>query len=225
MDVTAKELERFDAVCSAFQTGVEGQLEMSLIEQYLVEAHKQNEVLQLNKQNLEDLVKSHASFPFSGPTSLTSDSFRRSAIILTGRCDSNFKQAVSIGGNYVIRARTPSARLSFIFSSLAHPPNGAPTRDDVLDVLCRVRYPTRTAAKGQLLRKPVEQLLPLAERLESPNQRSLSEKLSSSTMEQLEQLVGAFPSSDKHVVADTNVEICDGVNAEQFVKWALQVSI
>ena len=36
--------------------------------------------------------------------------------------------------------------------------------------------------------------------------------------------MGAFPSPYKHIVTETDVEIEGGVNAEQFVEWALQVS-
>ncbi|KAJ8107270.1 hypothetical protein OPT61_g8982 [Boeremia exigua] len=226
VDITAKELERFNAICSACQSRAEGQLDISSIVQYLVQAHdNKNEVLQLNKQNLENLVISHASFPFSTPTPLTSDAFCRSGILLIERCDSIFKQAISIGEHYVIRARSPSARLNFIFSSLTHPPTGAPTHDDMLDVLCRVRYPVRIAAKGQFMRKPVEQLLPLAHRLEPLKQLPPPGKSSSTNMQQLGQLVRAFPSPYKHLITDTDVEMGGDVNAEQFVKWALEVRL
>lgn len=141
------------------------------------------------------------------------------------RCESNFKQAVGIGKHHVIRTRTPSACLQFIFSSLAHPPTGTPTHNDVLDILCRVRYPTRTAAKGQLRCKPVEQLSSLVERLEPTTQRSLTETLSASTMQELGLSVEAFPSPYRRLVTEPNMQIGGGVNAEQFEEWALQVGI
>ena len=53
----------------------------------------------------------------------------------------------------------------FIFSSLTQPPPGAPDRSAVLDVLERLGYPAQLDSRGQRLRRPCEDFVPLAERL------------------------------------------------------------
>ena len=124
-----------------------------------------------------------------------------------------------------IRTRTPSARLRFIYSALTNPPCGAPTQDDVLDVLCRVKYPAQLAYKGQSLRRPVADLASLAERLEPVKEQSAVESMSAATVQQLRELVEAFPSPYQHLVVDTDVDTSGSLRAEEFEKWALQVRI
>jgi hypothetical protein len=149
VDVTLEELECFRSIASSLTIGTDDQLDMSSITQHILQQHKENhKALQLNMKNLETLIASHASFPFTKPPKLTADALCRALLLLTNRCESNFKQKVCLGDHTTIRTRTPSARLRFIFSALTYPPSGAPTQDDVLDVLCRVQYPAKLAYKG-----------------------------------------------------------------------------
>lgn len=224
MDVTPEELECFRSIASSITVGTDNQLDMSSVMQHILHQHKENpEALQLNRINLETLIISHASFPFTKTPELTVNALCRSLLLLTDRCESNFKQMVCLGGHKTIRTRTPSARLRFIFSALTNPPSGVPTQDDVLDVLCRVKYPAQLAYKGQLLRKPVTDLAPLAERLQPCKESVVVENMSAATMQQLRELVEAFPSPYQHLVVDTEVDISSDVHVEAFVKWALQV--
>ena len=223
MDVTPEELECFSSIVPSLTVGIDGQLNISSIAQHILQQHTKNrESLQLNRINLESLIISHASFPFIR-AKLTADALCRSLLLLTNRCESNFKQQVCLGGHKTIRTRTPSARLRYIFSALTNPPSGVPTQDDVLDVLCRVKYPAQLAYKGQLLRKPVTDLAPLAERLQPCKEQVVVENMSAATMQQLRELVEAFPSPYQHLVVDTEVDTSGSLRVEDFVKWALQV--
>jgi hypothetical protein len=224
VDVTPEELECFRSIASSLTVGTDNQLEMSSIMQRILHQHKENrEALQLNMKNLETLIASHASFPFTKPPKLTTDALCRSLLLLTNRCESSFKQQVCLGDHTTIRTRTPSARLRFIFSALTNPPSGVPTQDDVLDVLCRVKYPAKLAYKGQLLRRPVADLVPLAERLEPVKELAVAETMSAASMQQLRELVEAFPSQYQHFVVDTDVDTSGSLRVEEFAKWALQV--
>ena len=224
MDVTPEELECFRSIVLSLTIGTDDQFDMISIMQHITHQHKENrETLQLNMKNLESLIASHASFPFTRAPRLTANALCRSLLLLTNRCESNFKQQVCLGGHKTIRTRTPSGRLRYIFSALTNPPSGVPTQDDVLDVLCRVEYPTQLAYKGQLLRKPVTDLAPLAERLQPCKEQVVVENMSAATMQQLRELVEAFPSPYQHLVVDTEVDISGDVHIEAFVKWALQV--
>jgi hypothetical protein len=224
VDATFEELECFRTVASSLTLGTDDQLDMSSILQHILQQHKGNlEVLQLNMTNLETLITSHASFPFTRAPKLTADALCRSLLLLTNQCESNFKQQVCLGDHTTIRTRTPSARLSFIFSALTNPPSGAPTHDDVLDVLCRVQYPAKLAYKGQLLRRPVADLVPLAERLELVKEQAPVANIPAATMGQLRGLVEALPSPYQHLVVYTDVDTSGDLRVEEFVKWALQV--
>ena len=186
---------------------------MDSVMQYVVRAHGETSaVLQQSSNTLENMITSHASFPFSSRAQLTAEALCRSLLLLTHRCASNFRQAAGRGNHDVIR------------KALLCPRTGRPTHDDVLDVLCRVQYPMRVAAKGQQMRRPVEDLKPLAERLQSTTKRVLGDKLTSETMQQLGKLVAVFPSRCEHLVFATDVGTDGGVDVEQFVRWALQVS-
>ena len=224
VDVTPEELECFRSIASSLTIGTDDQLDMESILQHILQQHRENrEALQLNMTNLETLITSHASFPFTRSPKITADALCRSLLLLTDRCESSFKQQVGLGDHVTICTRTPSACLRFLFSALTNPPSGVPTRDDVLDVLCRVQYPAQPAYKGQLLRRPVADLVPLAERLKPIKEQTVAKILSAETMKQLKKLVKAFPSPYQHLVVDTDVDTSGNLRAKEFVKWALQV--
>ena len=226
VDVTPEELKYFHSIASGLTIGTDDQLDMQSILQHVLQEHRENrEALQLNMTNLETLITSHASFPFTSSPKITADALCRSLLLLTDRCESNFKQEVGLGDHVTICTRTPSARLRFVFSALTNLPSGVPTQDDVLDVLCRVQYPAQLAYKGQLLRRPVADLVPLAERLEPLKEQTVAKNMSAVTMQQLKRLVEAFPSPYRHLVVDTDVNTSGSLRVEEFVKWALQVCL
>lgn len=222
-----------------------GQLQMSSIINHLTHAHNtpaKAEAIQSAAVILETLIISRAHFPFSSPTPLTKEAFCRATIMLSDRCIENFKSSIIIGRDYVVSKRTNRKRLLFIYSALASPPTGKlhclylriiadfglsvpgmPTHDDVLDTVCRVRYPWRYYSKpnDEPVRHPVTEFLPLAKRLEPLQDAKLP--VSISTPHPLRDLVAAFPPRRGRVPTDLSFENGGTVDAEQFVLWAKKV--
>ena len=226
VDVTPTELEYFDEVVAGFDFGSDGQLQMTSILHHLTRTHTtKSEPIRLNASVLENLILSHACFPFTSPVLLTKDAFCRAILLLTNRCESNFKQATQTAGHQTMRKRSEQQRLEFIQSALAHPPTGTPTHNDVLDVISRVKYPWLVAPKGIVLRHPVTDFSPLARRLEPLKDKRLSDPLPVSILKSLESLVAAFPPRWNEAVSDLNFEGSGELNDERFVQWATKVCI
>jgi hypothetical protein len=226
VNVTPTELEYFDGVVAGFDFASDGQLQMTSILHHLTRTHTmKSELIRLNASVLENLILFHACFPFTSPVLLTKDAFCRTILLLTNRCESNFKQATQTAGHQTMRKRSEQQRLEFIHSALAHPPTGIPTHDDVLDVISRVKYPWLVAPKGIVLRHPVTHFSPLARRLEPLKDKRLSDPLPVSILKSLESLVAAFPPRWNEAVSDLSFEGSGELNAERFVQWATKVCI
>lgn len=226
VDVTPTELEYFDEVVAGFDIASDGQLQMSSIMHHLTHTHTtKSDVIQLNASILERLIISHACFPFSSPVLLTKDAFCRAILLLTDRCESNFKQATQTAGHQTMRKRSEQKRLEFIRSSLACPPTGMPTHDDILDVISRVQYPWLVAPKGIVRRRPVTDFYTLAQRLEPLKDKILPDPLPGSIIKPLENLLAAFPPRWNKAVSNLSFEESGELSAERFVQWATKVCI
>jgi hypothetical protein len=224
VDVTPTELQYFDDLVAGFDVASDGQLQMTSIIQHLTRTHTtKSEVIQLNASILGNLIISHACFPFSSPVLLTEDAFCRAILLLTDRCESNFKQATRTGGQETMRKRSEQRRLEFIHSALARPPTGTPTHDDILDIVSRVQYPRLIAPKGIVRRRPITDFSLLAERLEPAKDQALPDTLPISVLKPLENLVAAFPPRYTEAASDMSFEGDGELNAEVFVQWAIKV--
>lgn len=223
-DVEPAELQYFDDIIAGFGATSDSQLHMPLIIQHLTRAYTTKaEVIQSANSILKTLILSHACFPFSSPVLLTKDAFCRAILLLTRRCEINFNQVEGTSSYDVIRERSKQKRLTFIYSALVRPPTGIPTHDDILDVVCRVRYPTGYYAKGVLRRRPISDFLPLAERLAPLEDKTLPDLLPVSFLQPLKSIVEAFlPRQDKPV-DDLGFDRRDTLSAEQFMLWATKV--
>lgn len=176
---------------------------------------------------IERLIVAYASFPFTTPAVLTKDALCRAILLLTDRGWSCFRQGKQTGSNVQIRSRPLSRQLSFLYSALVCPPTGVPTQENVLDVVCRLRYPCDiqegTILKGlnYLQRHPYTEFVPLAERLE-PSQdppRNL-EPLPISQLQLLQTFVAAFTPPWLPKAVPPRFEDSECMNEEQFVQWA-----
>lgn len=103
------------------------------------------------------------------------------------------------------------------------PAPGVPSHEDILDTVCRVRYPWRYCLKpkDEPIRRPVTVFLPLAERLEPLQDAKLPDSIP--TPHPLRDLVAAFPPRWGESPADLSFENGDMIDAEQFVLWAKKV--
>jgi hypothetical protein len=226
VDVTPTELEYFDDLVAGFDVSSDSQLQMTSIIHHLARIHTtKSEVIQLNASILENLIISHACFPFSSPVLFTKDAFCRAILLLTDRCESNFKQATGTAGQETIRKRSEQKRLEFIHSALACPPTGTPTHDDILDVISRIQYPWLIAPKGIVRRRPIADFSLLAERLEPSKDQTLPDPLPISVLKPLENLVAAFPPRYTEAVTDLSFEGNGELSAEGFVQWAKKVCL
>jgi hypothetical protein len=224
VDVTPAELQYFDDLVAGFDVTSDGQLQMDSIIHHLTSTHTtKSEVIQLYASILGNLIIAHACFPFSSPVLLTKDAFCRAILLLTDRCESNFKQATGTGGHETMRKRSEQKRLEFIHSALARPPTGTPTHDDILDVISRVQYPRLIAPKGVIRRRPITDFSLMAERLEPAKDQTLPDPLPISVLKPLENLVVAFPPRYTEVASDLSFEGGGKLNAEEFVQWATKV--
>lgn len=224
IDVTPTELEYFDDLVAGLDVAADGQLQITSILDHLTRAHAtKSEVIQVNTSILEILIISHACFPFSSPVLLTKDAFCRALLLLTSRCESNFKQATSTAGQQTMRERMEQQRLQFIYSALACPPTGMATHDDIVDIISRVKYPWLVAPKGIVRRRPVSDFFPLAERLEPSKDKTLPDTLPVSNLKPLGKLVAAFPPRWNEAVSDLSFKGSGMLSVEQFVQWATKV--
>jgi hypothetical protein len=224
VDVTPAELQYFDDLVAGFDITSDGQLQMDSIIHHLTSTHTtKSEVIQLYASILGNLIIAHACFPFSSPVLLTKDAFCRAILLLTDRCESNFKQATGTGGHETMRKRSEQKRLEFIHSALARPPTGTPTHDDILDVISRVQYPRLIAPKGVVRRHPITDFSLMAERLEPAKDQILPDPLPISVLKPLENLVVAFPPRYTEAASDLSFEGGGELNAEEFVQWATKV--
>lgn len=230
---TETDREHFDKRMASLVANANDQIPLSLIVGSLSRLHPSKANVPISMSSILDiLIMAYASFPFSTPVILTKDAFCRAVLLLTKRSWSCFeqgwKQSSQQGVKTIIRSRSVEKQLSFLYSTLAHPPVGAPTHDDVLDVLCRVPYPCRIRtgrlhASKTTKRPPDTKFIPLAERLEPKKDAQSLALLPFSQVQLLQTFVAAFtPPYIKRVVysgfADSN-----SIDKNQFIEWAKEV--
>jgi hypothetical protein len=224
--IKRSQIQHFDKVVAALPKSDNAELEMRSITDYLVQNQDQDDkhqALLSAVPALESLLVSHAHFPFTSPVMLTRDALLRAVLLLTHHVDFPFKQACWVGQEHEIRTHANEERLRFIYSALICPPTGAPTHDDVLDVVSRVKYPWQTWGKGIIRRRLLADFEPLARRLEAVGNVHVPESLLVESLEPLRALVKAFPPrwGDPVVVVGFGGE--DALTGEQFVEWATKV--
>ena len=223
------ELARFDDLVAGFDLDSDGQIELNSLLKHLTLSHAtQTDLIRSTASNLEILITSHACFPFSSPTPLTRDAFCRAVLLLTSRCEKPFRFATWVSGKHgydYVRTRYPRDRLMFIYSALARPPTGYSTSNDILDVVCRVRYPWFICSKNLDRLRPITDFIPLAERLEPSSLKdpSLLDPLPVSLLEPLHDIAKAFPPRHKEPAADLGFGGADTLTMNEFLLWARKV--
>ena len=187
------------------------------------------DVIQSMAPMLERLIVAYASFPFSTPVALTKDAFCRAMILLTERGQWCWRQGKTSGTKRQVRPRTITKQLSFLYSALVRPPTGAPTQDDILDVICRTAYPcdfvSHTIITGEnwLNRRHYEDFKPLAERLEPAQDAQPLELLPASQMQVLQTFVTAFTRPYCEEPVYPGFRYNKSVDEEEFIFWAKEV--
>jgi hypothetical protein len=180
---------------------------------------------------IERLIVAYASFPFSTPVTLTKDALCRAMILLTERGQSCWCEGKSRGDKRQIRSRSLKRQLSFLYSALVRPPTGAPTRDDVLEVICRIAYPcdvtphTMISGDDYLDRRHYADFVPLAERLrlEPVQDAQPLEPLPASQIQLLQAFVSVFnPPYCKEPVYPGFI-YSEDIDEEEFIGWATEV--
>jgi hypothetical protein len=176
---------------------------------------------------LTKLLQTHASFPF--PTyleeeSLLPEEILRATLLLTSNCEKLFGAAGWIGDVVTIRKRTAKQRISFVFASLAEPPARTSTVDDVVDVLCRVPYPRVKDSSGDLRRRDLKDLVPVAERLleqdgNSHSHQKNDRRVLRDTQESLAGLIAAMNGTSVARILGND----QGVTEDEFERWAMKV--
>ncbi|KAF1977971.1 hypothetical protein BU23DRAFT_277341 [Bimuria novae-zelandiae CBS 107.79] len=222
------ELQHFDTCIPKLLNDPDGRIDPSEVVQHLAKAHGEKaQVIKNAGTFLEALITSHAHFPLTDPAPLTRDTLLQAVILLTWRCDNYFRQRVAVNQNDTIRSRPESARLAFIYSALAHPPDGVPTHSDVVDVLCRLNYPMGRWAKprDEPVRRSAKELEPLAARLVPEEDEKVAVDLTAVELQPLADLVAAFPSRWEGPVSDVGFDGLETVNVEKFLQWSKMVRL
>ena len=178
---------------------------------------------------LKRLIIAYASFPFSTPVTLTKHALCRAMILLTERGESCWRQGTSKGSKQQIRPRPEKRQLSFLYSALVRPPSGAPTQDDVLDVICRTAYPcdvigyTIISGDNLLDRHHYADFVPLAERLEPVQEVQPLEPLPASQIQLLQTFVSAFTPPYCKEPVYPGFRYSESIDEEEFITWATEV--
>ena len=173
---------------------------------------------------LTKLIQSHASFPFQtdSKASLRPDQLLKAVLLLTSNCEKLFRAAGWTGDEITIRERTATQRIAFIFESLAEPPSRSSYLDDVVDVLCRIPYPRVKDSSGDLARRNIQDLVPVAQRLleqDDGSRLSQDARIPRDTYRPLAALIAAANKSQKSDALGNE----EGVNREAFTEWAIKV--
>ncbi|KAL5380527.1 hypothetical protein PMIN06_007860 [Paraphaeosphaeria minitans] len=221
-------LEALERVLGDTPTNATGEVAIENVQAHLVKSHPSlaNEV-EVASPTISLLLHSHACFPFAKEVPLTKDALVRSIGLITKDSDYMFSQEASFGQEPTIRARSKAARMEFIFSVLAHPDprTGVPTKEDVLDVLCRIRYPHPKSFTAQQ-RRTIKELEPLAERLLSPSAGLPSRdslRISISALRPLADVCNSM--RDDKCEAEKFLAGKETLDWIEFKKWAKAVSL
>lgn len=198
------------------------------VQAYLVKSHPSlKSQLEAAVSTTSLLLHSHASFPFTEEAPITKDALIRSIGLLTQSSDYMFSQSADVGRQPAIRTRSKTARMDFLFSALARPesPTGVPTKDDVLDILCRIRYPVPSSPSFSQ-RRPIADLEPLAERL-LPSSASLPSRddlrVSIASLRPLADICNAMR-NDNGAEGEELLIGKESLGRQEFKQWAKAVS-
>ena len=219
-------LARLDGVLGALPTTSEGVIGVEHVYEELAKSHAYlRDAAEALGRTVALLLGAHASFPFAEEVPLTRDALVRAVGMLTQSSDAMFAQEAECGGKTAVRARSKTARMEFLFSVLARPETGVgvPTRGDVVDVLCRVRYPA-PASPTYSQRRPITELEPIAGRLLPeglPERDGL--RVEMVELRPLADLCNAMK-EDGGVKAEEMLEGKKELEKEEFIQWAKAVS-
>jgi hypothetical protein len=222
-------LETIEHVLETISTNATGEVAVADLQACLVQSHPSlAKEVDAASSTISLLLHSHACFPFAEEVPLTKDALIRSVGLITQSSDHMFSQSAAFGQEPTIRTRSKTARMEFVFSALAHPglPTGVPTKDDVLDVLCRIRYPHPASLTSQQRRSIIE-LEPLAERLLPassglPSRDSL--RVSINELRPLANICNAMR-DDSGVEVEKVFAGKDSLDRNEFRQWAKAVSV
>ena len=122
-----------------------------------------------------------------------------------------------------MRERTAKQRIGFMFGSLVEEPGATASVDDVLDVLCRVAYPRVKDSSGDLARRDVRDLVPVAQRLVGQEGESAAaevggRRISREIQGELSDLIAAV---NRRNVGGTSGD--EGMTEDEFMSWAVKV--
>lgn len=144
-------------------------------------------------------------------------------MLLTCNPDKLLGAAGWAGDAVTVRERTKEQRVGFVFRSLRGGEDAAARADveDVLDVLCRVAYPRVKDSSGDLARRDVRDLVPVARRLVGDGLAAGGQggRVSRETMEVLGGLVADV--NGRGVGGGAGTE--GGLSEEEFISWAGKV--
>ncbi|KAL5388958.1 hypothetical protein DPSP01_002664 [Paraphaeosphaeria sporulosa] len=222
-------LEALERVLEKTLTNATGEVAIEGVQALLIKSHTSlaNE-LEAASPTISLLLHSHACFPFAKEVPLTKDALVRSVGLITKGSDYMFSQEASFSQEPTIRARSKTARMEFVFSALAHPVpcTGVPTKEDVLDVLCRIRYPHPKSFTIQQ-RRTITELEPLAERLLPPSSALPSRDslhISISALRPLANICNSMR-DDKGVEAEKVLAGKESLDRIEFKEWAKAASL
>ena len=212
----------------AFSTDAAGVIKVEDLQEYLIQSHPLlHDQTTAASSTIALLLNAHSCFPFTEEEPLTKDSLIRSIGLLTQSSDNMFSQSADVDRKPAIRARSRTARMDFLFSALAQPDlgTGVPTKDDVLDVLCRIRYPAPSSLRYSQ-RRPIVELEPLAERLIPlyilPSRDHL--KVSMTVLRPLADICNAMR-DDQGAEAEKLLADKESLGRQEYKQWAKAVSI
>jgi hypothetical protein len=189
-----------------------------------VSALSQSEVSSASQQVdvnavLRRISSYHSRMDYSISTAATP---LKAVLLLTSNCEKLFRAAGWTGDEITIRERTANQRIAFIFESLAEPPSRSSYLDDVVDVLCRIPYPRVKDSSGDLARRNIQDLVPVAQRLleQDDGSRLFQDgRIPRDTYRQLTALIAATNGDQITTIVGNQ----HGVNKDEFTKWAIKV--
>lgn len=225
---TPEKLEALRHLLQEISTKATGEVPIEVVYAKLVNLHTGlAEEVAAASETIFLLLRSHACFPFAKGVPLTRDALIRSVGLITKSSDHMFSQSAAFGQEPTIRTRSATAKMDFVFSALARPesPTGVPTQDDVIDVLCRIRYPHPKSFTMQQ-RRVITELEPLAQRLLPPSSALPSRDSLHVPMATLRPLANVCNVMNKDTSAEAEKLLADqeSLNREEFIQWAKEVS-
>lgn len=226
---SSEKLNFLTSLISTFSTSESGEISIEDVHAHLLKSHSllPSAKLQASLPTLSLLIRAHASFPFPRPALLNLASLVRALALLTSSTNAMFAQSAGLSGAPAIRPRSVTAKMEFLFSVLARPdiPTGVPTKDDVLDVLCRIPYPF-SKNPSVLPRMTISSLEPMAERLlqtstEIPSRQDL--RVDTETLRPLADLCNVMR-KDSGAAAESVLQDRESLTKQEFIQWAQAVS-